>query len=73
MLKRIIHHCMIYHINAHVEIQDVIGDALHVEQDTIMGIKYSNFLHNENIILQLTYVVLFDLHYLHVPLILQFI
>ena len=42
MLKRIIHHYMIYQINTHVEIQDVIGDVLHVEQDTIMGIKYTN-------------------------------
>ena len=30
---------MTYQMNAHVEIQNVTGDALHVEQDTIMGIK----------------------------------
>jgi len=52
---------MIYQINAHVEILDVIRDALHVEHDTIMGIKYSNFLYDENIILHLTYVELFNL------------
>ncbi|KAG5098201.1 hypothetical protein JHK82_048055 [Glycine max] len=29
MLKRIIHHCMIYLINVRIEIQDIIEDTLH--------------------------------------------
>jgi len=33
------HHCMTYQMNTHVEIQDITGDALYVEEDTIMGIK----------------------------------
>ncbi|KAG5151250.1 hypothetical protein JHK84_027722 [Glycine max] len=32
-------HCHPSTINAHIEIQDVMGGVLHVEQDTIMGIK----------------------------------
>ena len=39
MYKTIIHHCLTYQMNTHVEIQDVTRDALHVEQDTIIGIK----------------------------------